>query len=182
MPWNARPGCPQHHVAALERLVNNSYPVQWLSEPQTGEEFDSLEHCNRRLRAFALAEGFNIMRYGGGTGAALAYWFRCFFHSTETKNTRKLEDRVEVNEEENITSKCQRKVSNVRQLDCLWQALCLFKSVGKRGSGIKAYILTVQNSKHCCTLIDDSLSVFPAHLQATEKWQTARYIAKKHRK
>ena len=107
MPWNARPDYPQHHVAVLERLIN-SYPVQWLSEPQTGEEFDSLEHCNRRLRAFALAEGFDIVRHGGGTGAAPAYRFRCFFHGTETKNTRKLEDRVEIDEEGNITNRRQR--------------------------------------------------------------------------
>jgi hypothetical protein len=159
MPWNARLGCPQYHVAALERLVN-SYPVQWLSEPQTGEEFDSLEHCNRRLQAFALAEGFDIVRHGGGTRAAPAYRFRCFFHSIKTKNTRKLEDRVEVDEEGNITSRRQREVSNVRQLDCPWQALCSFKSVGKRGSGIKAYVLTVQNSEHRYTLTDDPLSVF----------------------
>jgi hypothetical protein len=60
MPWNARPGCPKYHVAALERLIN-SHPVEWLLEPQTGEEFDSLEHCNRRLRTFALAKGFDIV-------------------------------------------------------------------------------------------------------------------------
>ena len=104
MPWNARPGCPQHHVAALERLVN-SYSVQWLSEPQTGEEFNSLEHCNRRLRAFALAEGFDIVRYSRGTRVAPAYRFRCFFHGTETENSRKLEDRVEVDKKGNITSR-----------------------------------------------------------------------------
>jgi hypothetical protein len=58
------------------------------------EEFDSLEHYNRWLRAFALAEGFDIVRHGGGTEAAPAYRFRCFFHGTKTKNTRKLEGRV----------------------------------------------------------------------------------------
>ena len=142
MPWNARPGCPKHHIAALEQLVN-SYPVQWLSEPQTGEEFDSLEHCNRRLRAFALAQGFDIVRHGGGTKAAPAYRFKCFYHGVATQNNRGLEDRVEVDEKGLITSRRQRNATNVKQLGCMWACLCSFKSVGKRGSDIKAYILTV---------------------------------------
>lgn len=120
--------------------------------PETGEEFVSLEACNYRLRAFALAEGFDIVRNGRGTAAAPSYRFRCFCH-------------------------CIR----VRQLNCLWQALCSIKSVGKRGSGIKAYILTVQNSEHRCTLTDGPLCIFPAHLKVTEEWQAFRYIAKKHR-
>jgi hypothetical protein len=37
------------------------------------ELFDSLEHCNRRLRGWALAEGFDIVRQGGGTKVAPAY-------------------------------------------------------------------------------------------------------------
>jgi hypothetical protein len=142
MPWTARAGRPKHLVAALEATVN-SYPDEWLVQPQTGEEFPSLAACNDRLRAHALAEGFDIVRHGGGTGAAPAYRFRCFFYGTKTKNTRNLKDRIEVNEEGNITSKRQRKVSNIRQLNCPWQALYSFKSVGKRGSSIKVYILTV---------------------------------------
>jgi hypothetical protein len=119
MPWATRAGCPKHLVAALEATVN-SYPDEWLLLPQTGEEFPSLAACNDRLRVYALAEGFDIVRHGGGTGAAPAYRFRCFFHGTKTKNTRKLEDRVEVNEEGNITSRRQREVSNIRQLYCPW--------------------------------------------------------------
>src|SRR5437764_1047237 len=180
MPWNAPTGCPKHHIAALERLVN-SYPAKWLLQPQTGEEFDSLDHCNSRLRAFALAKGFDIVRNGGGTKDAPSYRFRCFYHGITTQNNRKLEDRVEVDKEGNITSRRKRDATNVRQLDCPWAALCSYKSVGKRGSGIKAFILTVQNSEHSCALTDDPLSVFPAHLKATEEWQTARYMAKKHR-
>src|SRR5438045_9775078 len=72
-------------------------------------------------------------------------------------------------------------VTNVRHRDCPWSVLCSYKSVGKRGSGIKAFILTVQNSEHSCALTDNPLGVFPAHLKATEEWQTARYMAKKHR-
>jgi hypothetical protein len=67
MPWHAKPGCAKHHIAAIERLVN-CFPPAWLLPPQTGEIFASKEECNRRLRAFALAEGFDIVRNGGGTG------------------------------------------------------------------------------------------------------------------
>jgi hypothetical protein len=59
MPWNAKPGCAEHHMAAVERAVNLL--------PPAGEVFDSLDHCNRRLRGYALAEAFDIVRKGGGT-------------------------------------------------------------------------------------------------------------------
>lgn len=41
--------------------------------PETGEEFVSLKVYNHRLRAFALAKGFNIMRNSRGTVATLSY-------------------------------------------------------------------------------------------------------------
>jgi hypothetical protein len=66
MAWEARPGCPPHHRAAVERMVN-ALPPSYLLPPISGELFDSLEHCNRRLRGWALAEGFDIIRQGGGT-------------------------------------------------------------------------------------------------------------------
>ena len=63
----------------------------------------------------------------------------------------------------------------------MWACLCSFKSVGKRGLGIKAFILTVQNSVYSCIFTDDPLGVFLTHLKATEEWQTAYLILKKHR-
>ena len=66
MPWKAKPGCAEHHMAAVERAVN-LLPPAWLLPPQSGEVFDSLDHCNRRLRGHALTEGFDIIRKGGGT-------------------------------------------------------------------------------------------------------------------
>jgi hypothetical protein len=35
--------------------------------------FDNLEHCNRRLHAWAFVEGFDIVRNGGGTAANPSY-------------------------------------------------------------------------------------------------------------
>jgi hypothetical protein len=77
---------------------------------------------------------------------------------------------VEVNKKGRITSRLQRNTINVRQLDCPWACLCSFKSVGKRGSGIKTFILTVQNNVHSCTFTDEPLGVFLAHPKATEEW------------
>jgi hypothetical protein len=70
MPWQAKPGCPEHHRAAVERTVN-LLPPAWLLTPQSGEIFNSLDHCDRRLRGFSFAKGFDIVRKGGGTKANL---------------------------------------------------------------------------------------------------------------
>ena len=104
MPWYAKLGCVKHHVAALKRFVN-SFPPGWLLPPNTGEIFASRELYNSRLRAFALAEGFDIVRNGGGTAANPAWRFRCYHHGSAIRNQRKLKDRVEKNEEGEITSK-----------------------------------------------------------------------------
>ena len=115
MPWYAKPGCPEHHRAAVERLVN-TLPPSYLLPPCSGELFEGLEDCNRRLRGYALAEGFDIVRHGGGTKASPSYRFKCIFHGSNTQNNRKLEDHVEKNSEGQISSKRQREATNVRQL------------------------------------------------------------------
>ena len=61
MPWQAKSGCAEHNLAAVERAVN-ALPPMWLLEPQSGEIFEGLDRCNDRLRGFALAEGFDIVR------------------------------------------------------------------------------------------------------------------------
>ena len=96
----------------------NALPAAWLLPPQSGEVFDNLEHCNERLRGYALAEGRDIVRNGRGTKINPSYRFRCIFHGEKTQNNRKLEDRVEYDDEGKITSKRQRDATNVRQLQC----------------------------------------------------------------
>ena len=70
--WRAKPRCPRHLVAVLERAVN-ALPSEWLLPPRTGEIFDSIEHCRRRLQGYSLAEGFEVVQTGGGTSAANLY-------------------------------------------------------------------------------------------------------------
>jgi len=56
--WYARPGCPKHRRPALECAVN-ALPVEWLDAPVSGEVFESIIECERRLRSHTLAEGFD---------------------------------------------------------------------------------------------------------------------------
>jgi hypothetical protein len=122
MSWQAKPGCAEHHRAAVERIINH-LPPAWLLPPQSGEVFDSLDHCDRRLRDYSLAEDFNIVRKGGGSKSNPSWRFFCLHHGIATQNTRRLEDRVERDEEGTMTSKRQRDntVARSRQanvIDC----------------------------------------------------------------
>jgi hypothetical protein len=142
MPWKAKSGCAEHHRAAVERLVN-SLPPSYLLPPRSGEIFADLNDCTNRLRGYALAEGFDVMRHGGGTKMNPACRYKCIFHGINTQNHHKL-DHVEKDSEGRITSKRQRDATSVRQLQCTWSASYSFKSVGKQRSGDKAFVLIVQ--------------------------------------
>jgi hypothetical protein len=64
--FSAKPGCPEYHRATVERMVN-ALPSSYLLLPRTGELFDSLDAYNGRLCGYALAEGFDTVKHGGGT-------------------------------------------------------------------------------------------------------------------
>ena len=107
MSWKAKPGYTEHHRPAVERIVN-LLPPAWLLPPQSGEIFSSLDHSNRRLRGYAFAEGFDIVRQGGGTKENPSWRFLCIYHGNKTRNTRKLKDKIEVDKDNNITNRRQR--------------------------------------------------------------------------
>jgi hypothetical protein len=107
MPWQAKPGCAEHHRTVIERMVN-AFPPAWLLPPCTSEIFVSLEHCSRHLRAFSFAEGFDVVRKGGSTRLILRIDFSCCHYGDKTRNDRKLEDSVEYDEKGSITSDRQR--------------------------------------------------------------------------
>ena len=111
--WRARPGCPTHLRAHLERLVNGSPPT-WLREPTTGEVFENIIEAERRLRVFSLAEGFNIVRTVGGTKRVPGSTFQCIHHGLKTVNKRRLEDRVIRDTENEVISKRKRESTVVR--------------------------------------------------------------------
>jgi hypothetical protein len=57
------------------------------------------------MRGYALAEGFDIIRYGGGTKALPSYRFKYIFYGSKTQNHRKLDDHVKKDSEGKIISK-----------------------------------------------------------------------------
>lgn len=67
--------------------------------------------------------------------------WQCVHHGKETRNWRKLEDRVEVNEEGTITSRRKRDGTSVGQLGCDWSVRVSWKDIGKRGLGNKAFVM-----------------------------------------
>jgi hypothetical protein len=126
MPWHAKPGCPEHHRSALERMVN-ALPSSYLLPPQTGEIFDSLDDCNSRQPRLFASRGFRHCQARGDTKANPSYRFKCTFHGITTQNNRELGDGVERDSERKIVNKRQKDATNVRQLPRPWSALCSFK-------------------------------------------------------
>jgi hypothetical protein len=104
MPWYAKPGYLEYHRAVVERIVN-ALPLLYLLPPCSGELFEGLEDYNRRLRGYALAEGFDIVRHGGDTKVLLRYTFKCIFYDNTTQNHRKLEDYIKRDSKENIINR-----------------------------------------------------------------------------
>ena len=83
MDWQAKPGCPEHHRAAVKRMVK-ALSLAYLLSSCLGEIFEDLEACNRRLRGYALAEGFDIVRKEGGIKVNPSYRFCYIFHDDTT--------------------------------------------------------------------------------------------------
>src|SRR5437764_15092943 len=105
MPWQAKPGCTEHHRPVVERIVN-LLPPAWLLPPQTGEVFNDLEHCERRLCSYLFAEGFDIVCKGRGSKGNPSLYLLYLYHRITTQNTHRMEDKVERDEDSNITSRC----------------------------------------------------------------------------
>ena len=111
--WRARPGCPEHLRTHLERLVNG-FPTAWLTAPIIDEIFRTLVKTERRLRAFSLVEGFNIVRTTGGTKRVPGSTFRYIHHGERTANKRRLKDRVIRNEDNEIVSNRKSEGTAIR--------------------------------------------------------------------
>lgn len=145
--WRAHPDCPEHLRYILEKTVN-AYPIEWLDEPATGEVFISVDECKRRLIAYSLSQGFDIVISRSTKTPHLAVTFSCCHHGKKTRNTRKLPPMVERDEEGEVIGAHRRDVTVVRQTDCPWVCKLSYKSIGKRGSGEKGLILTIKSLSH----------------------------------
>ena len=103
-------GCSAHLRPYYERLVN-SFPAAWLKDPATSEEVANLAEGERRLRAFAVAKGFDVGRTGGGSSKVPACLFKCIHHGFKTANKRGLDGRVVRDGEGKIISRHRRETS-----------------------------------------------------------------------
>ena len=178
--WRARSGCPEHLRPHLERLVNG-FPVAWLAAPVTGDVFETLVEAERRLKAFSLAEGFDIVRTIGGSKRVPGSTFQCIHHGVKTANKRRLEDRVTRDSEDEIVSKRKREGTAVRQTGCNWRVRVSWKRLD-RNSDEKAFILTVSSLDHeGHSLYDDSLIVYPRQMAQLEEFQQIKLAAIYHR-
>jgi hypothetical protein len=88
---------------------------------------------------------------------------------------------VERDEKGGVVSKRQREATSARQLQCPWSALCSFKDIGKRGTGDKGFVLTVQCEDHQNHQLAEDPFQFPAHLKSSEEYLEAHRQAIKHR-
>ena len=179
--WRARPGCHQHLVQALEHAVN-SEPMVWRERPVTGEQFNSLVEAESRLLVWALVEGFDIVRRGGGNKVSPASIFICIHHGVETRNSRGLATRVIRDNENNIISDRKREATVVRQTDCKWSCRVSFKPISRKDKNTRKWILTVNSLNHhghYCT--ESPLAVYPRHLARTEEFKQAKATATQHR-
>jgi hypothetical protein len=175
----AKPGCPDKHRAIVERQLASFLP-SWRLAPQNGETFDSLEIFEDRIRAWSFCDGFDVVRSGGGRRGAPGVRFQCKHHGTETRNDRNLEERVEKDNKDKITSKRQRNNTLVGQLSCEWAVRCTWKGIGKRGSGDKGFVLSIIESSHSHPLSDDPL-VYLSHKHRTTEYREQLVQTRVHR-
>ena len=133
-----------------------------------------------RVRAWSFYDGFEVVRGGGESKKwpGLRLW--CKHHGAEIRNTRKLEDNVVKDSKGKITSDRQRGNTIVSQLSCEWAVRCTYKSVGKRGSDEKGWVLSITWDSHSHPLRADPLT-YISHRQSTTEFREQLVNAKTHR-
>ena len=146
--WTAHANCPAHFRAEIEARVR-AFPPSFIEEPVDGEVFDNVELCRERLQGFAFSQGFAIvLKSGSMKQARPRFYFHCIHHGASTLNTRQLEEHVERDEDDNITSRRKQEATNIQARACPYFIYLAFKQIGKRGSGQYGLVLSVKNSSH----------------------------------
>jgi hypothetical protein len=126
-----------------------------------------LQLFDDRVRAWSFCDGFEVVR-GGGESKWPGLRLRCKHHGEEIRNTRKLEDNVVKDSKGKITSDGQRGNTVVSQLSCEWAVHCTYKSVGKRGSDEKGWVLSITWDSYSHPLRADPLTYISHRQSATE--------------
>ena len=155
--------CPPYLRQLIKDTVQ-SFDDAWLLPPQNGELFDSGKACLDRLQGFALSRGFAVVTTSSTAGR---YRFGCIHRGPETKNWRKLEDRVQKDpESKQIVSNRQREGTSQNARGCNWEMYWSVRSVGKRGSGQVAGQLGITRDTHDHILAPNPF-IYKIHQKAT---------------
>ena len=142
---------PQHQRRAFDRAVAG-LPTDFLSFPVTREVFGSKAECKARLQGFALSQGFAVVIGKSSQDGTPRAEFLCIHHGAMTRSHRELEDEVEKDSEDNITSKRQRGNTQVMQkLDCGWRGVVSHR-FPYAGAVDRVWILTMT---YCCGAFRD---------------------------
>ena len=170
--WTAHPNCPAHLRGEVEARVR-AFPPSFLEEPVDGEVFDNVELCRERLQGFAFSQGFTVVQTSGSMRMARPrFYFRCVHHGTATLNTRGLEEHVERDEDDNITSRRQQEATNINQKDCPYFIWLAHKQIGKRGSGKFGFVLGIKNDTHSHNMAVNPLT-YSEHRRSLPAFQNA---------
>ena len=100
------------------------------------------------------------------------FTFRCIHHGTATLNTRGLEDHVERDEDDNITSRRKQEATNIKARDCPYFLWLAYKQVGKRGSGKFGLVLGVKDDAHSHAMAVNPL-VYSEHRKSLPVYHNA---------
>lgn len=115
--WRAHPDCPEHLRYILEKTVN-AFPTVWIEEPVTGEVFSSIDACRRRLTAYSLSQGFDVVISQSTKSPTISTTFSCSHHGKGTLNTRKLQPTIERDKKGEIVGARRRDLTSMRQTNC----------------------------------------------------------------
>ena len=95
-----------------------SFPPGWIKKPYNGQIFESSTDCLDRLNAYGFLEGcLFVIGRRGGTKESPTWYMRCKFHGARSLNVRKLESRVERDEDSNIVTQRKRD-TRTKKRDC----------------------------------------------------------------
>lgn len=179
--WRAASDCPESLRFTLEKVVN-AYPPEWLQTPTTGEIFKDMDEAYSRLIAYSLSQGFDVVKSHSTQKPQPVTTFSCVHHGTETKNWRKLPERVERDEKGEVVSKRKIDLTVVSQTGCPWACRVSYKNIGKRGSGERAFILTVKDISHGDTHpLASNPFVYQRHRERLPEYQAIKAQARAHR-
>jgi len=135
-------------------------PVEWLVAPRNDEVFDSFIHFYARLQAYALGQGFAVVKGKNWSTGTPRRLYHCIYHGTKRQNDDMLEAEVQRDTEDNIISRRQRNGVVNQKWDCKFECLLSYKSMSWR-SEEKSYVLTVKYHDHTHELFANLLAYTP---------------------